>query len=174
MARYCTEYSTLSYDVLSRSYIRQLGSIRPSNGRHARSTIAPRTLSPNAKTREPIQHTGGIYNLNIHQTPLSASGPRNDLVNQSNNSNNNTKIVLVIYILCPDPTHVVVSSAPPFVAHPAHIVVSSTPPSADTAVNCYVTRNSSIDPVEDRRDRLPLRERVVLDAFWIESGKTSG
>ena len=70
--------------------------------------------------------------------------------------------------------HVVVSSAPPYVAHAAHIVVSSASPIVAMEVDRHVTKASSIDPVEDRKDRLPLRERAVLDAFRVKSGKTSG
>ena len=67
----------------------------------------------------------------------------------------NTKIVLVILILYPHPVPAVASSAPPYVAHVAHIVVSSAPPIVAMAVDRYVAKDSSIDPVEDRRDHLP-------------------
>ena len=50
---------------------------------------------------------------------------------------------------------VVASAAPPYVAHTAHIVVSSAPPIVAMAVDRYVAKDSSIDPVEDRRDHLP-------------------
>ena len=66
------------------------------------------------------------------------------------------------------------SSAPPYAAHAAHIVVSSALPVVAMEVDCCVTKASSIDPVEDRIGRPPLRERVVLDSFRVESGKTSG